>query len=257
MSTTPMSTITVFGGFPEDGQYVWSPFVTKLEARLRFAAIPYRVQAGSIPNVLQGKIPYVTIETASGKETFADSDLAIKELICSGRMNYLNGDLTGTEKLQDLSLQALLEDKLYTFQGYERWVANYTVMRDKTFESVPLLMRIILGKVMYKKQMRTLKGQGMGKFTPDENLEIRREIWDMLAQTIEASYVMCRGEEPFWVWGGDEPTEADAVVFGFIISGLICKAAPQTMAYIKNRPVLVQYARRIHDAYFPDYELWD
>lgn len=29
--------------------------------------------------------------------------------------------------------------------------------------------------------------------------------------------------KPFWVLGGDDPTEADATVFGFVSSVLVCE----------------------------------
>jgi len=33
-----------------------------------------------------------------------------------------------------------------------------------------------------------------------------------------------KGDGPFWALGGDEPTEVDATLFGFIASSLICEA---------------------------------
>jgi hypothetical protein len=41
------SRIIVFRGFKDPGVHVWSPFVNKLEARLRFAGLSYRVEPGS------------------------------------------------------------------------------------------------------------------------------------------------------------------------------------------------------------------
>lgn len=117
MSSTSSTTLTVFRGFPDIGCYVWSPFVTKLEARLRFASIPYRTEAGSVPNAPRGKVPYVSIESPEGeKRLISDSALIIEELIQSGKTADLNQNLPGPQKLQDKALQALLEDKLYYYQ---------------------------------------------------------------------------------------------------------------------------------------------
>ncbi len=33
--------------------------------------------------------------------------------------------------------------------------------------------------------------------------------------------------------------------------------APVTQAIVKKLPHVVEYAERIHDAYFPDYEKWE
>jgi hypothetical protein len=37
----------------------------------------------------------------------------------------------------------------------------------------------------------------------------------------------------------------------------ILGSAPASKEIIKGYPALVDYARRIHDKYFPDYELWE
>lgn len=114
-SLKPTNTVTVFRGQTETGCYVWSPFVTKLEARLRFGKIAYRTEAGSVPNAPRGKVPYISIEENDGTTLLSDSGLIIKALIKSGKLEDLNRDLSGTQRLQDIALQALLEDKLYFY----------------------------------------------------------------------------------------------------------------------------------------------
>ena len=109
--------LTMFRGFAENGCYVWSPFVTKLEARLRFGNISYRTEPGSLSKAPRGKVPYVSIDHGDGNcETLSDSTLISQALIESGVLEDLNGNLTATLKLQDLSLRALLEEKLYFYQ---------------------------------------------------------------------------------------------------------------------------------------------
>lgn len=49
--------ITLYRGFPDQGHFTWSPFVTKLEARLRFAGVSDETKAGSIREAPRGKIP--------------------------------------------------------------------------------------------------------------------------------------------------------------------------------------------------------
>lgn len=113
---SPIS-LTVFRGFPDKGCFVWSPFVTKLEARLRFGNISYRTEPGSIPQAPRGKVPYVSIDRGNGNcEIFADSALITRALIESGDLEDLNSYLTASSRLQDLSIRALLEDKLYFYQ---------------------------------------------------------------------------------------------------------------------------------------------
>ncbi|KAJ5177091.1 uncharacterized protein N7482_002968 [Penicillium canariense] len=250
-------TFTVFRGFPDKGCYVWSPFVTKLEARLRFGEISYRTEAGSVPKAPRGKVPYVSIERSDGSsESLGDSTLISKALIESGDLEDLNSNLSASQKLQDMSIGALLEDKLYFYQCHERWVLNYYAMRSKILAALPWPIQVIVGNIVYNKNVRTMEGQGTLKFSTAEIASFRHEIWDTLNNYVKATAHAEDQDGPFWILGGDGPTDADAVLFGFIASSLVCIAAPDTMSKVKSCPALVDYARRIHDKYFPDYEIW-
>ncbi len=119
----PQPNITLYRGFQGSGAYVWSPFVTKLEARLRFAGLSYRTKAGSPWKAPRGKIPYVTIsKTDAGSQDpatptiLADSTLISEKLVDDGVLDELNAKFSPTEKAHDLALRALLEDKLYFYQ---------------------------------------------------------------------------------------------------------------------------------------------
>lgn len=267
--------ITVFRGFPGAGIYTWSPFVTKLEARLRFANIPYRVEAGSMPKAPRGKVPYMTVDDGSAPQTLADSALITNALIQNGWIDDLNDQLSPVEKLQDVALKALLEDKLYPYQVYERWVLNYYTMRSTILAALPWPIQTLVGLLVYRKVIRKLQGQGTLTFKDEEIAFFRQDIWkhiNGLVAVAHAKHASRKG--PFWVWGGSAPTEVDAVLFGFIASGLVCNAyvsrpsscrlrcadccsAPVSREIIQGYPALVDYARRIHDEYFPDYELWE
>lgn len=82
-----------------------------------------------------------------------------------------------------------------------------------------------MGNIVYRKQIRTLHGQGTLRFTAEEISAFRREIWAKLNGLLEAARARRREREgPFWVWGTDGPAESDAALFGFIVSALICDA---------------------------------
>ncbi|KAF7163561.1 hypothetical protein CNMCM5623_008410 [Aspergillus felis] len=250
--------ITIFRGFPENGCYTWSLFVTKLEARLRFANIPYRTEPGSFGKAPRGKVPYISLQDGEQPpQILPDSTLITKALIEKGLTEDLNQRLSPTERLHDLALKALLEDKLGPFQTYERWVLNFYAMRSKILAALPWPVQVVVGSMIYRKVTRNLQGQGIMAFTEDEIVAFRQEIWESLnAVVAEAQAKQSDRDGPFWVWGGEGPTEADAVLFAFIATVLVCDAAPASKAIIKGYPAVVNYARRIHDKYFPDYELW-
>lgn len=107
------ASITISRGFKESSSYVWSPFVTKLEARFRFSGVPYSVDSGGPRQAPRGKIPYVTV--AAGEQdpfTLSDSTLIVSELVKDGTLDDLNANLSATQRAQDLAIRALLEDKL-------------------------------------------------------------------------------------------------------------------------------------------------
>lgn len=116
-----MANITVYRGFPTTPKYVWSPFVTKLEARLRFASVSYELEQGSTLKAPRGKIPYISIATSkntSQPEFLSDTQLISDQLTENGILPDLNEHLSPTEKTTDQALRALLEDKLYFYNVY-------------------------------------------------------------------------------------------------------------------------------------------
>ncbi|KAL2845736.1 hypothetical protein BJY01DRAFT_178604 [Aspergillus pseudoustus] len=252
-----MPILTLSRGWLEPNRYVWSPFVTKLEARLRFARVPYKAVSGSVRTAPKGKIPYIEITDKNSSSSLGDSTLIIKYLVERNILPDLNGPLSPSERAHDLALRALLEDKAYFYNTRERWTENYYTMRDHALSAIPYPIRVLVGLLIYRSTAQTLNGQGTGRYTDDEIQGFRVETWEALNDLLAASKTKAHGEGPFWILGGDEPTEADAALFGFVVSGLVSTAGPKMKAVVLGFPVILEYARRIHAAYFPDYELWE
>lgn len=112
---TKKKIITLHRGLLAPGQYVASPFVTKLELRLRLAGLPYAVGSGSARSSPKGKVPYVTLPDG---EVISDSALIVRRLEERGSLTPLDdAALTETEKAQALCVRALMEDRLYFYQA--------------------------------------------------------------------------------------------------------------------------------------------
>lgn len=120
--------LTLYRGWPTPGKHVWSPFVIKLEARLRFAGVPYTAAAGSPMTAPRGKIPYVESrgqplgapwavreEGGEAVASLGDSGVITRALVDQGVVPDLNARLSAAERAYDLALRALLEDKLYFY----------------------------------------------------------------------------------------------------------------------------------------------
>jgi hypothetical protein len=122
--------LIVYRGWLDRGKHVWSPFVIKLEARLRFAGVPYITEAGSTRTAPKGKIPYVECQGLgdSPSTSLGDSTLIIKHLIEWNILPNINAKITSTARAQDLALRALLEEKLYFYH-----VRNISFLSDFPF----------------------------------------------------------------------------------------------------------------------------
>ncbi|KAK5999298.1 hypothetical protein QM012_005623 [Aureobasidium pullulans] len=257
MTTTA---ITVYRGFQGKGYYTWSPFVTKLEARLRFAGISYDVDSGSPMKASRGKIPYIQLATAGEPvRTLGDSELIIEQLVNEGLLEDWNAGMSPVKQALDYSVRALLEDKLYFYQVYEKWIENYYAMRSVVLAALPYPAQLFVGLLIYRSNKQTLQGQGTLRYTPEEIGDLRLQIWQHINVLLNASKAdaQVKGDEVYWLFGKQEPSEADAVLYGFIVGALVCSAAPKTQVVVRGFPVIVDYARRIHDRFFPDYTNWD
>lgn len=131
--------LTLFRGFPNSASYVWSPFATKLEARLRFAGLAYQTEQGAPPKAPRGKIPYLAISKTgdTAPETVSDTTLISEKLVLNGLAEDLNGKLTAAEKAQDLAVRALLEDKLYFYQVNALFSSFFPI------SAIPMLLHML------------------------------------------------------------------------------------------------------------------
>lgn len=112
---------------------------------------------------------------------------------------------------------------------YERWVLNYYIMRDYVLAAIPYPWRVLVGLYASRTAVAALHGQGTGRFSADEVAGFRLDIWEAFNSLLIESRSRTGFEaggafEPFWLLGGEQPTEADASLFGFIVSVLISTA---------------------------------
>lgn len=190
-------------------------------------------------------------------DVLSDSSLISKVLIKKGLAHDLNAHLIVKERGQDLAIRAMLEEKLFFYNVRERWVDNATTMRDYSMAKIPMPARIAAGEQAYRANVQKLHDQGTGRFTDDEIHGFREEIWESVNAFLEHSQRAAKPEECFWVLGGDNPTEADTTVYGFIVSTLIADSGPLSKQLVQAEcPAAVEYATRIHRQYFADYDMW-
>ncbi|KAF1983199.1 hypothetical protein K402DRAFT_396905 [Aulographum hederae CBS 113979] len=257
--------LTLFRGWDAPTSYVWSPFVTKLEFRLRLATLPYKPAAGSPKSAPTGKIPYISLTTSSGVTKMGDSALITAHLASLSLLTDLNARLSASSRAHDAGLKALLEDRLYFFNMRERWLdpVNFYAQRDHVLHAVPYPIRVVIGAKIYRSHISTLHDLGVGRYSDAEVVAFQEEVWmaleDMLAESLaKADEKGLDGERRcFWCLGGTEPTECDTTVFGFVSSMLVATSSPRSRKFVVGLPSMMEYVNRIHETYFADYEKWE
>lgn len=141
----------------------------------------------------------------------------------------------------------------------ECWMDNYYSQRDQALGAIPYPIRIFVGQRVYGIVTRTLHGQGCGRLSSEEVDGFRREIWNSFEDMLEPvarQHEQQPGNEPFWLLDGEGPTEADVTLFSFVAGIMAGSAVPGSQALIRSLPSVMEYASRIHDKYFVDYQKW-
>lgn len=260
MAVRSAQKITIHRGAERSGQYTWSPFVTKLEFRLRLSNLPYVCGSGGPLTGPKGKIPYIEIDGAqspASSESLADTSLITKALLERGLLQDLNTQLSAKNAGYDLALRGLLEEKLFFYNVRERWIDNYYTMRDYSLSKTSMPLRYMVGLLAHRSIVKRLFEQGTGRFSDEEVHAFRKDIWAGMNGILEDSLRNAKEKNCFWVLGGNSPSEADATMYGFAISALISPAGPVNRNLVNNEcPAVVEYATRIHQRFFPDYGMW-
>lgn len=101
-------------------------------------------------------------------------------------------------------------------------------MRTCILWALPYPAQVLAGFFVWRSVKAAVDGQGTGRYSVDEVRTFRRELWNSLEVMVVEAEKRRSGDQPFWILGGDQPTEADTSLFGQIAAHL---AGP---AYVKS-----------------------
>lgn len=181
-----------------------SPFGLKLEAYMRLAGIPYRVEhfAGNPSKAPKGKIPYITDDDG---RTMGDSALIIEHLVAK-HGDKLDAHLTPAERAAGHALRRMTEEGLYFAILYSRWIddAGFAVLAPVFFDTIPAPLRSVVGLLVRRNTRNALQAQGTGRHTREQIYAMGRADLQALSDAL--------GDKPFFL--GDEPTSYDAAIYG-------------------------------------------
>ncbi|XP_066279831.1 failed axon connections homolog [Branchiostoma lanceolatum] len=212
-----------------------TPFGMKLETYLRMADIPYETMY-SWRMGPKGKIPWIEYNG----EAMGDSGLII-EFLNREKGVDLNQSLSEADKAVSRAFTKMGEENTYWGGVRNRWIDNLDQMQE--LMEVSWIGMLLLRSLRVKRR-RNLWAHGMGRHSKDE-------IEGIVEKDVKAISTFL-GTKPYLM--GDEPTEADAAVFGQLSE--VCCAFPGS--YMERLvtveyPNLQAYFNRMKDRYWPDW----
>ncbi|KAI8478989.1 hypothetical protein Bbelb_414630 [Branchiostoma belcheri] len=221
---------------PASGLPSLSPFCLKLETYLRLAGIPYENVYKRMELGPKGKIPWIEYNGRA----MADSGLIIQFFKEELEID-LNRPLSTTDRAISRAFVKMLEENTYWGLVYSRWIENFHVL-GPLFE-VGWFMHNVLLRRAAQRLKKMLWAHGMGRHSPKDIHDITE--MDIKAVRKALLFVM-----------GQEPTEADATVYGFMAE--ILWAAPQSsdlyVLVTEKCPNIREYCVRMTRRYWQDWE---
>jgi hypothetical protein len=245
------SKITVWG-FQKQGDYPGyqngvsdgSPYVARVECYLRLIDKPY-VKAASVDlsENPRGKMPMANVFG-----TMVDDSARILEAIqCHYDIDADKG-LTAQQKANGHLVRRLMTGSLYWVRLHMNFGMEHgrEAVRNGFKDSIPAALMPLIFPMVIRGQQANLDGQGIGKLTHNEIIEMGKEDLRALATLL--------GNNKY-VLGTKEATVYDCDVYAFV-SHCFYDATPAAMEWVKEirkeLPNLDKYIAHMRTLFFPE-----
>jgi len=231
-----MITLYTFGpglGLPDP-----SPFVMKAEVLLKMAGLPYQTNTHGFRRAPKGKLPYIE----GNGYTVADSTFIRWHLERQHGIDFDAG-YGPLERAQAWAVEKMLEEHLYFALVHARWMipANFERGPANFFKAVPAPLRPLIAALVRRKVRGMLRGQGIGRHSAEEIVELAKRDIDALAQIL--------GDKPYLL--GETPCGADATAYAFM-AGALCPAVDSPIrTHVERHQNLRAYCERMRERFYP------
>ncbi len=218
-----------------------SPFCIKALMLMKLSGLPFETKQMSFKQAPKGKAPYLIDEGT----TIADSHFIMKHLEIKHGVDFSGG--YGAEKLAvGWAAARMMEEHMYFLNGYERWMVDENFWKGpiQFFKEVPAPVRPLIARIVRKKAGKTHQAQGLGRHSDDERFELAKG--NLIA--VEAML----GNSKYFL--GNKVSGADASVFPFIWTASSPYFKSRIADYVRTRPMLEDYLRRMKTEFFPEYQ---
>ena len=231
--------IKLHGFGPKLGLPDASPFVLKVDAYLRLADIPFESVSGidNVRKAPKSKLPFIT----DGDQVISDSAFIVQHLQKKHGVN-LDADLTDEQKAIAFLVCATLEEKSYWCGLYYRWIddSGWRQTRSAFFGEMPAIMKLFVPAVVRRDVGKALHGQGTGRHSSDEILQIARESISSVATLL--------GSGPFLF--GEKPCSADATLYGFLAQLTLAEIDTPINTMAAEYPNIKTYCESFKQRYY-------
>lgn len=214
-------------------------FCVKVETYLRMADIPYEI-ANDLPlRAPRGKLPFIKDQ---GRK-IADSRLIMRYL--QDHYKDLDAGLTPVERGLSTAFLRMIEEHWYWATMFSRWnytEANWQTNKQAIFGGLPPVARDAAAAAYRVRIKSQMKGQGMGRLTPEEIFALAGEDVDALAAFL--------ADKPYIL--GDQPHSLDAAAYGALVNTLGCPIESPLKEQALGKANLVAYCERMRAEFFPE-----
>lgn len=209
-----------------------SPFTLKLEAWLKLAGIPYRIETGMPPfRAPTGTLPALR----DGGQLLGDSEHIIAHLSATRGID-LDAGLDVRQRSDATALRCLLECHLYALMTYARWIepAGWAVTRRHFFAFLPAPARAPAAFALRRTIAARLRGQGLARLPKAQIYAAAAADLDALAERLAANP---------WLLDG-QPRTIDVSAFGFL-ANIVDRPIPGPLKDLAMaRPALADFTQR-------------
>lgn len=217
----------------------FTPFGLKILTYMRLADIPFRTVVEHDPRRSpKGKLPWIR----DGKRVIADSGFIVDYLAAEhGRL--LDDWLTVRQRFLLHATRRMLEESLCFSILYFRWTDDRTFAEatSELFRGVPGPARWMLARLVRRRILRDLWGQGIGRHSREEVAKLGGDDLDALAGIL--------GEKPYIM--GEQPCSLDASAAAFLSVLLRVPLDNELAARAREHKNLVTYEARMAERCYP------
>jgi glutathione S-transferase len=216
-----------------------SPFCCKLETWLRIARIRYEVVDTPDPRKgPKGKLPFIEDDGVR----IADTSLIVDHLKKTRDIDP-DARLDTSQRAITLLVQRTLEEHYAFVVLYTHFIrADGWRHTRRSFDAVPTIVRPLVARIVRRRMKKILWTQGVLRHSDEEIIEAGlRDCRAVLTVMSDGPYFF-----------GDEPTSADAIVFGALATTVLTPIESPIRKFLRSQPGCVAYAERMRARFFPE-----